>query len=108
MATYVLVHGAWHGAWCWNKVAPLLEAKGHTVVAPDLPGHGDDDTPRAGVTLESYAKKVADVVSAQDEKVILVGHSMGGIAITAGAEWCRRRSTSSSISPPFCRATANS
>ena len=46
MATFVLVHGAWHGAWCWDKVVPLLEAKGHTVVAPDLPGHGDDETPR--------------------------------------------------------------
>jgi pimeloyl-ACP methyl ester carboxylesterase len=86
MATYVLVHGAWHGAWCWDKVKALLEAKGHTVVTPDLPGHGKDTTPRGEVTLDSYGKKVADVVSAQKEKVILVGHSMGGIAITAGAE----------------------
>lgn len=86
MATFVLVHGAWHGAWCWDKVAPLLRAKGHTVAAPDLPGHGDDPTPRGEVTLESYGKRVADVVSAQKEKAIVVGHSMGGIAISAAAE----------------------
>src|SRR6185436_2462689 len=86
VATFVLVHGAWHGAWCWDKVAPLLHAKGHTVAAPDLPGHGDDPTPRGEVTLESYGKRVADVVSAQKEKAIVVGHSMGGIAISAAAE----------------------
>jgi pimeloyl-ACP methyl ester carboxylesterase len=86
VATFVLVHGAWHGAWCWDKVAPLLRAKGHTVVAPDLPGHGDDPTPRGEVTLESYGKRVADVVSAQREKPIVVGHSMGGMVISAAAE----------------------
>jgi pimeloyl-ACP methyl ester carboxylesterase len=67
-------------------VAPLLREKGHTVAAPDLPGHGKDATPRGEVTLDTYARKVADTILAQDENVILVGHSMGGIAITAGAE----------------------
>jgi pimeloyl-ACP methyl ester carboxylesterase len=86
MATFVLIHGAWHGAWCWEKVVPLLAAKGHTVVAPDLPGHGADATPRGEVTLDLYGAKVADTISAQREKVILVGHSMGGMAISAGAE----------------------
>jgi pimeloyl-ACP methyl ester carboxylesterase len=86
MATFVLVHGAWHGAWCWDKVAPILKGRGHTVAAPDLPGHGDDATPRGSVTLDSYGARVAETVSSQKEKVILVGHSMGGIAITAGAE----------------------
>lgn len=38
MATFVLVHGAWHGGWCWEKLKPLLEQAGHTVVAKDLPG----------------------------------------------------------------------
>ena len=42
MATFVLVHGAWHGGWCWERVAPLLVAKGHRVIAPDLPGMGSD------------------------------------------------------------------
>jgi pimeloyl-ACP methyl ester carboxylesterase len=38
MSTYVLIHGAWHGSWCWDKVVPLLQQAGHQVVAPDLPG----------------------------------------------------------------------
>ena len=41
MSTFVLIHGAWHGGWCWEKVKPLLTAQGHQVVAPDLPGHGE-------------------------------------------------------------------
>jgi pimeloyl-ACP methyl ester carboxylesterase len=70
---------------------PLLEAKGHFVVAPDLPSHGDDPTPPANVTLESYADRICAVVSAQTEPVILVGHSAGGIAITQAAEYCANR-----------------
>lgn len=86
MATFVLIHGAWHGAWCWYKVAPLLEAKGHTVVTPDLPGHGDDLTPVGDVTLDAYVQRVCKVIDAQQEPVILLGHSMGGIVITQTAE----------------------
>ncbi len=88
MSTYVLVHGAWHGAWCWNKVTPLLEAQGHKVVTLDLPGHGNDKTPIPGVTLAAYADRVCEVVGAQAEPVILVGHSMGGLAISQAAEQC--------------------
>ncbi|WP_461056300.1 alpha/beta fold hydrolase [Spirosoma arcticum] len=57
MITFVLVHGAWHGAWCWKKVTPLLEANGNRVLVPDLPGHGVDKTPPATVTLDDYVKK---------------------------------------------------
>ena len=46
LSTFVLIHGVWHGAWCWDKVAPLLEQAGHEVVRFDLPGHGEDRTPR--------------------------------------------------------------
>ena len=88
MATYVLIHGAQHGGWCWRKVVRLLEAKGHFVVAPDLPGHGDDQTPPGTVTLESYAERICAVVSNQREPVILVAHSAGGVAITQAAEKC--------------------
>ena len=88
MSTYVLIHGAWHGGWCWDKVKSLLEKEGHTVVTPDLPGHGDDKTAIPEVTLQAYADRVSEVVKAQSEPVILVGHSMGGIAITQGAEQC--------------------
>jgi pimeloyl-ACP methyl ester carboxylesterase len=86
MSTFVLVHGAWHGAWCWHKVVPLLRARGHTVLVPDLPGHGRDQTPINSVSMASYAQRVADVMRAAPEPVVLVGHSMGGFVISAAAE----------------------
>ncbi len=91
MSTFLLIHGAWHGAWCWRTVMPLLEDSGHRVLVPDLPGHGDDETDPATVTLETYANRICDVASASNEPVILVGHSMGGIAITQAAENCPGR-----------------
>ena len=86
MSTYVLIHGAWHGAWCWDKLAPLLQDQGHTVIAPDMPAHGQDLMPISEVTLQSYANRVCEVVNQQTEPVILVGHSLGGISITQAAE----------------------
>lgn len=86
MAVYVLIHGAWHGAWCWKKVAPLLEERGHTVVAPDLPGRGSDSTPLAELTLQAYVDRVCGVLDAQPEPAVLIGHSMGGAIITQTAE----------------------
>lgn len=86
MSTYVLVHGAWHGGWCWYKVVSLLRKQGHRVLAPDLPGHGRDQTPINTVTMQSYAQRVADVMLAAPEPVILAGHSMGGFVISAAAE----------------------
>jgi pimeloyl-ACP methyl ester carboxylesterase len=88
MSTFVLIHGAWHGAWCWEKVVPLLEAEGHRVVAPDLPGHGYDQTPLGEVTLQRYADRICEILKSESEPVILVGHSMGGMAITQAAEAC--------------------
>jgi pimeloyl-ACP methyl ester carboxylesterase len=87
MSVYVLIHGAWHGSWCWDKIVPLLEKEGHTVVVPDLPGHGNDKTPIPEISLEAYANRVCEVLDAQSEPVILVGHSMGGIVITQAAEY---------------------
>jgi pimeloyl-ACP methyl ester carboxylesterase len=87
MAAYVLVHGAWHGGWCWDKVVPLLEAEGHAVTAVDLPGHGDSHADVGGMTLEAYARAVAEAVDAAGERVTLVGHSMGGMVITQAAEY---------------------
>lgn len=84
--TYILIHGAWHGAWCWKKVVPLLEAKGNRVLAIDLPGHGDDKTPVATVTLNDYVQKVVGVATAQTGPVVLVGHSMAGVVIAQAAE----------------------
>jgi len=61
MTTFVLVHGASHGSWCWDKVVPLLEAQGHDVVAVDLPGntYGEFDIPPGQVTLDTYASMPA-------------------------------------------------
>lgn len=86
MSTFILIHGAWHGAWCWHKVTPLLQSHGHTVHTPDLPALGVDRTPVQSVTLQSYADRVCEILSACDEPVYLVGHSMGGLAITQAAE----------------------
>lgn len=87
MSVYVLIHGAWHGGWCWDRVVPLLKRAGHSVEAPDLPGHGRDRTPIPEISLQSYAERVCEVLDAQPEPVILVGHSMGGIVITQTAEY---------------------
>ena len=86
MTTYILVHGAFHGGWCWDKVVPLLESAGHQVLAPDLPGHGADKTPTAEVTLQGYVDKICTMLDEQSEPVILVGHSMAGVVITQVAE----------------------
>ena len=87
MGTYVLIHGAWHGAWCWKKVIPLLEKEGHKVVAPDLPGHGKDKRPIADITLQAYTDRVCQILDEQSDPVVLVGHSMGGVVITQTAEY---------------------
>src|SRR5215471_8421479 len=86
MSRYILVHGAWHGRWCWDQVVPLLRQAGHQVETLDLPGHGQDRTPILEVTLAAYTKRVCETLDAQAEPVILVGHSMGGIVITQVAE----------------------
>ena len=86
MSTYVLVHGAWQGEWAWDLVKPQLEAFGHTVITLDLPGSGKDTTPSQNITLDSYVNAVTTIINQQNEKVILVGHSMGGIVITQTAE----------------------
>lgn len=84
--TFVLVHGAWLGAWCWDQVKPLLAAAGHEVVVLDLPGSGADRTPNAQVTLQGYTDRVVETINAQVQPVILVGHSMGGIVISQANE----------------------
>jgi pimeloyl-ACP methyl ester carboxylesterase len=91
MARFVLVHGAFHGAWCWEPLVAELSAGGHTVATLDLPGSGDDATPVAEVTLDAYTQRICDTLADQPEPVILVGHSMGGVAITQAAAQCPER-----------------
>lgn len=86
MTTFVLVHGAYHGAWCWHEVVAELDARGHTAVAPDLPAHGIDTTPVTEVTFEDYLARVCSAIDAQDGPVVLVGHSMAGMVVTGAAE----------------------
>lgn len=109
-SAFVLVHGAWHGAWTYTKVIPELAALGHVAVAIDLPGHGLDAqfpsswfsrpldaaafatevSPLSGVTLQQCADSVIAAIdqlhAGGHTKVILVGHSLGGVSITATAE----------------------
>ena len=86
MSTYVLVHGAWHGRWCWYKVVPLLERAGHRVIAPDLPSLGVDRTPIAQVSLRGWTDCIRKILDAQPEPVTLIGHSLAGIVISQVAE----------------------
>lgn len=78
---FVLVHGGFHGAWCWSRVIPELQALGHEAIAVDLPGHGvRRDEPS---TLDGRRQAVLDVMRRGD---ILVGHSGGGYEITLAAD----------------------
>jgi pimeloyl-ACP methyl ester carboxylesterase len=86
VSSFVLVHGAWHGGWCWDKVVPLLEAEGHSVTAIDLPGHGSNPSAVAGMTLDAYAREIAGAVERAEAPVILAAHSMGGMPSTQAAE----------------------
>jgi len=90
VARFVLIHGAFAGAWSWDLVVPELIAAGHVVDAPDLPGSGDDGTPFAEVTLDAYARRICEVLAERPEPAVLVGHSMGGVAVTAAAVRCSR------------------
>jgi pimeloyl-ACP methyl ester carboxylesterase len=83
MARFILVHGAWHGAWCWREVVPRLEAKGHSVTGIDLPGHGNDRTPPEMVTLQDYVASIIRAIDASNDRPLLVGHSMGIISQAA-------------------------
>jgi pimeloyl-ACP methyl ester carboxylesterase len=85
-AHFVLVHGAWHGAWCWYKIVAALEAVGHRVTAVDLPSGGIDATPAPTVTLQAQADRVIALLDTLPAPVVLVGHSAGGPVISTVAE----------------------
>lgn len=86
MAHYILVHGAWHSGWCWHKVTSILQEQGHSVIVPDLPSHGSNDFPPQETTLQIYARSIEEIIRAQPEPPIVVGHSMGGIVISQAIE----------------------
>ncbi|HEX9417984.1 MAG TPA: alpha/beta fold hydrolase [Methylomirabilota bacterium] len=89
---YVLVHGACHGAWCWDEVAARLRAKGHRVVTLDLPGHGRRAAEVRLASVAAYGRAVADAMALEGiSRGVLVGHSMGGLVIPKAAELASAR-----------------
>ncbi len=97
MTAFVLVHGAWHGGWCWGKVAPLLRRQGAIVYAPTLTGMGERAhlaalLDPAAIDLDLHRQDVAQLLEYEDlSGVVLVGHAYAGMVITAVAESCPQR-----------------
>jgi pimeloyl-ACP methyl ester carboxylesterase len=85
--THVLVHGAWHGAWCWAGVMRQLEAGGDIAYAVDLPAHGADRLDPARATRAGYVESVVRFIEERNlRNVVLSGHSLGGMTIAGVAE----------------------
>jgi pimeloyl-ACP methyl ester carboxylesterase len=87
MATFVLVHGAWHGGWCWGRVWPTLQGQGHTVYAPTLTGAaGSLHLLSPAVDLCTHVQDIVGLLTYEElTEVVLVGHSYGGMVISAVA-----------------------
>jgi pimeloyl-ACP methyl ester carboxylesterase len=86
--TFVLVHGAWHGGWCWVRVHDLLQAQGHQVFTPTLTGLGErSHLMRAGINVSTHVTDVVNVLKWERlTDVVLCGHSYGGMVIAGVAE----------------------
>ena len=82
MALFMLVHGGSHGAWCWDGCADELQRQGHSTIYFDLPGHGEDATPREQVTLGSYAHLIRQkLTEVAPRRPVVVGHSLAGVGL---------------------------
>ena len=88
MSTYVLVHGAWHGGWCWKRVRKALEARGHEVFTPTLTGVADrSHLLSAQVDLETHIADIVNLIRWEEiSDVVLCGHSYGGFVISGAAD----------------------
>src|ERR1043165_1886516 len=86
--TFVLRHGAWHGGWCWGKVATALRSRGHTVFTPTQTGLGErSHLLSKSITLDTFVDDILNVLKFEDLRgVILVGHSFGAPPITGTAD----------------------
>ncbi len=86
--TFVLVHGAWHGGWCWRRVSDILQARGHKVFTPTLTGLGERSHLLAkGINVSTHVTDVVNVVKWERlEGVVLCGHSYGGLVVSGIAE----------------------
>src|ERR1035441_10113729 len=90
--TFVLVHGAWHGGWCWRRVADLLTAKGHKVFTPTLTGLGErSHLMSPTIDLTTHITDIANVIMWERlGNVVLCGHSYGGLVISGVVERIRK------------------
>jgi pimeloyl-ACP methyl ester carboxylesterase len=88
MTTFVLVHGAWHGGWCWSRVARILRAQGHEIYTPSLPGMGEHaHLLNRQITLDTQIDDVVALFESYDiDNAVLVGHSFGGLIVTGVAD----------------------
>jgi pimeloyl-ACP methyl ester carboxylesterase len=88
MATFVLVHGAWHGSWCWKRVRKLLQDQGHEVFTPTLTGVAErSHLLSRQVNLETHILDVANLIRWEElTEVVLCGHSYGGAVISGAAD----------------------
>ncbi len=86
--TFVLVHGAWHGGWCWARVAGQLRAEGQVVYTPTCTGLGErSHLLSSDITLQTFVQDIVNVLVWEDlNNVVLVGHSFGGMTITGVAD----------------------
>ena len=93
MSTFVLVHGGWHGGWCWRKVTSLLRTAGHEMYTPTLTGLGERaHLANPAIDLAAHAKDVTALLEYEDLRdVVLVGHSLGGAVITSAADVAAHR-----------------
>jgi pimeloyl-ACP methyl ester carboxylesterase len=89
--TFVLVHGAWHGGWCWRPVAEYLRAAGHRVFTPTLTGLGERaHLVRADIALPLHVQDIVNVIRSEElTSIVLCGHSYGGMVITGVAGLAR-------------------
>ncbi len=84
--TFVLIAGSWQGAWVWDDVKRQLEAAGHHVTVVELPAHGEDQTAPQDVSMDVYRDHTISIINTIPGKVILVGHSMAGVVVSAVSE----------------------
>lgn len=95
MATFVLVHGGWHGGWCWKRVTPHLQAVGHVVYAPTLTGLGErSHLASPEINLSTHIQDILNVLIYEElTDVVLVGHSYSGMVIAGVADRAPERVT---------------
>src|SRR4051812_6016405 len=110
MTAIIMVHGAFCGGWAFERFRAPFEAAGHSVLTPDLRGHGPDEPGQrvSGVSMSDYAADIAALCAAQDEPPVLLGHSMGGLVAQLAARKSRLRAlVLLAPSPPWGVATSS-